>query len=55
MTGLTSITFRQLTVEQIVELVQQSGLDGIEWGGDVHVKPGEEALAREVGDRTRQA
>ena len=47
MTGLTSITFRQLTVEQIVELVQQSGLDGIEWGGDVHVKPGEEALARE--------
>ena len=55
MTGLTSITFRQLTVGQIVELVQQSGLDGIEWGGDVHVKPGEEALAREVGDRTRQA
>ena len=55
MTGLTSITFRQLTVEQIVELVQQSGLDGIEWGGDVHVKPGEGALAREVGDRTRQA
>ena len=55
MTGLTSITFRQLTVEQIVELVQQSGLDGIEWGGDVHVKPGEEALAREVGDRPRQA
>ena len=55
MTGLTSITFRQLTVEQIVELVQQSGLDGIAWGGDVHVKPGEEALAREVGDRTRQA
>lgn len=55
MIGLTSITFRQLTVEQIVELVQQSGLDGIEWGGDVHVKPGEEALAREVGERTRQA
>lgn len=55
MTGLTSITFRQLTSEDIIALVRQSGLDGIEWGGDVHVKPGDEALAREIGEKTRQA
>lgn len=55
MTGLTSITFRQLRVDEIIDLVKQSGLDGIEWGGDVHVKPGDEDLARHVGEQTRQA
>ena len=40
MTGLTSITFRGLTAEHIISLTKQAGLDGIEWGGDVHVPPG---------------
>ena len=35
--GLVSITFRKLTVEKIIELVKEAGLQGIEWGGDVHV------------------
>jgi len=30
-----------------------AGLDGIEWGGDVHVPPGSLALAQEVGALTR--
>lgn len=55
MTGLTSITFRQLSAAEIIALVKDSGLDGIEWGGDVHVKPGEAAMAREIGEQTRQA
>lgn len=37
--GMTSVTFRQLTPQQIVELSRQGGLDGIEWGGDVHCPP----------------
>lgn len=55
MTGLTSITFRQLDAAAIIDLVRQSGLDGIEWGGDVHVKPGETSLAKRIGEQTRQA
>lgn len=38
-TSLTSVTFRKKSVEEIVELVAQAGLDAIEWGGDVHVPP----------------
>jgi sugar phosphate isomerase/epimerase len=46
--GLVSITFRQLSVERIVELVAGAGLDGIEWGGDVHVPHGDLSRARDV-------
>jgi xylose isomerase-like TIM barrel protein len=47
-TGLVSITFRKLSVFEIVGLVKQAGLDGIEWGGDIHVPHGDIAKAREV-------
>ncbi|MDL2233885.1 sugar phosphate isomerase/epimerase [Ruminococcaceae bacterium OttesenSCG-928-L11] len=45
MLGLTSITFRNLSVEEIVSLSAANGLDGIEWGGDIHVPPGDESAA----------
>ena len=38
--GLCSVTFRDKTVEEIIELSAKEGLEGIEWGADVHVKPG---------------
>lgn len=53
--GLVSITFRQLTVEQVVERVKASGLMGIEWGGDVHVPHGDIEKAGYVADITRLA
>ena len=53
--GLVSITFRELSPRQIVDLVVRADLDGIEWGGDVHVPHGDAARAREVGSMTRQA
>lgn len=53
--GLVSVSFRQLGVREIVELCQACGLRGLEWGGDVHVPPGEAAVAREVGTMTREA
>ncbi len=55
MIGLTSVTFRSLKAEEIVELARRAGLAGIEWGGDVHVKPGDEAEALRVGSLTRNA
>jgi sugar phosphate isomerase/epimerase len=39
--GLVSVTFRALSIAQIVDLAVQTGLEGIEWGGDVHVPPGD--------------
>ncbi|HHW09040.1 MAG TPA: TIM barrel protein [Firmicutes bacterium] len=50
--GLVSITFRPLSPEQIIELVAQAGLAGIEWGGDVHVPHGNVERAEEVRRRT---
>lgn len=44
-TSLTSVTFRKKSVEEIVDLVAQAGIDAIEWGGDVHVPPTDPAAA----------
>ncbi len=46
--GLVSVTFRALSPAQVVDLVRQAGLRGIEWGGDIHAPPGNAARAREV-------
>lgn len=53
--ALTSITFRQLAVPEIIALVREAGLDGIEWGGDIHVPHGDASIARETAEKTRQA
>ena len=53
--GLVSVTFRRLSPRQIVDLAVQSGLAGIEWGGDVHVPPDNIALAQEVAHMTTDA
>lgn len=54
-TGLVSITFRQFSPAQIVDLVSRAGLDGIEWGGDVHVPHGDLESARKVFSLTQSA
>lgn len=53
--GLVSITFRSLPAERIVELAAGAKLEGIEWGGDVHVPHGDVARAREVRTMTEEA
>jgi len=54
-TGLVSITFRPLSAEEIISLVSQARLDGIEWGGDVHVPHGDIAVAERVRNITENA
>jgi 3-dehydroshikimate dehydratase len=54
-TGVLSITFRQLSPEQIIALTVQAGLDAIAWGGDVHVPHGDLARATDVARLTRAA
>jgi hypothetical protein len=53
--GLVSITFRKLSPAQIVGLVAEAGLDGIEWGGDIHVPHGSIPRAEEVRGITEDA
>jgi sugar phosphate isomerase/epimerase len=37
-TGLVSVTFRQLAPKEIIVLCRKAGLEGIEWGTDVHLQ-----------------
>jgi len=53
--GLVSITFRSLSPQEIITLVNQAGIEVIEWGGDIHVPHGNVERAREVGQWTRDA
>lgn len=54
-TGLVSVTFRKLPVEQVIALTAQAHLDGIEWGGDVHTPHGDVPTARCVARQTTDA
>ncbi|PRA80326.1 sugar phosphate isomerase/epimerase [Microbacterium sp. MYb66] len=53
--GLCSVTFRELAPEQIIALAADAGLEAIEWGGDVHVPPGDVVRAAEVARATADA
>ncbi len=49
--GVASVTFRNETIGRIVEIAKNSGVEFIEWGGDVHVKSLEDArLAKKLCD-----
>lgn len=40
-TGLVSVTFRKFDIAGVVRAASLAGLDGIEWGGDIHVPHGD--------------
>lgn len=49
--GLVSVTLRQHSVDEIVGLAVESGLQALHWGGDVHVPVGDHAAARWAATR----
>jgi 3-dehydroshikimate dehydratase len=53
--GLVSVSFRKWSPEKIIESCVSYGLTGIEWGGDIHVPPGDIALAKSIASATRDA
>jgi len=53
--GLTSVTFRGLSWREVIAVAKECGLDGIEWGGDVHAPPGDVARAKEIRRATEDA
>jgi 3-dehydroshikimate dehydratase len=52
---LVSVSFRSLKPREIIDLVAKAGLDGIEWGGDIHVPPGNLTNAQQVRQLTVDA
>ncbi|MBQ8649291.1 MAG: TIM barrel protein [Clostridia bacterium] len=53
--GLVSISFRNLSIEEIINLCRKNGLKNIEWGGDVHVPHGDIETAKAVFEECEQA
>lgn len=53
--GLVSVTFRKLSVPEVIRVAADNGLKAIEWGGDVHVPPGDVAVAQSVRQQTEAA
>lgn len=51
--GICSVTLRNNSVGEVVDIVSSAGLAGIEWGADVHVR--DAATALEAGNATREA
>jgi 3-dehydroshikimate dehydratase len=43
--GLCSVTVRELGIEEVAKVAAEAGLQAIEWGGDVHIPPGDAAAA----------
>jgi 3-dehydroshikimate dehydratase len=43
--GLCSVTLRASSVDAVAGLAAECGLEAIEWGGDVHVPPGDAVAA----------
>ncbi|GEM_PF-69515 len=54
-TGVCSVSFRANSVEEIIAAAAAAGLDGIEWGADVHVPVGDIEKAKQVRALTEAA
>jgi 3-dehydroshikimate dehydratase len=53
--GLCSVTFRGLDPDDVLAAAVAAGVEAIEWGADVHVPPGDLAVAAEVAKRSADA
>lgn len=53
--GLCSVTFRNLTVKEVIAAAKQAEIQGIEWGGDIHVPPGDLTEAEKVAALTKES
>lgn len=52
--GLCSITFRSYSVNEIINIMKNTKLEVIEWGGDVHVPHGNIEIAKMVKEKTEE-
>lgn len=50
--GFTTVTFRQFTYDKIINIAENAGVQGIEWGGDVHVKLNNDIMNVRIAEET---
>jgi len=53
--GLTSVTFRNMSATEVINIAKEGKLDAIEWGGDIHAPPSDLDNAGKLGKMTREA
>ena len=53
--GLVSATFKSLSVENVLKIARNAGLQAIEWSENHHIPCGDEAFASTVGKLTADA
>lgn len=53
--GLTSVTFRSLTADGVIDYCKRCGLTAIEWGSDLHAPPGDLQTAKEISEKMKNA
>ncbi len=53
--GLCSISFRSLTADDVIRLASRAGVEGVEWGADVHAPPGGGPAIVALAARSRDA
>ena len=53
--GLCSVTLRAETVDTVARIAAECGLTDLEWGGDVHVPPGDSAAIARAAAATHAA
>lgn len=46
--GLVTVTFRPFSREEVAETAAKAGLRRLEWGGDIHVPPGDDRAAEDA-------
>ena len=46
--GLVTVTFRPFSREEVAETAAKAGLRRLEWGGDIHVPPGDDGAAEDA-------
>ena len=51
--GLVTVTFRGFTREEVCRTARNAGLSLLEWGGDIHVPPEDDAAAADALNRTK--
>jgi len=52
--GLCSVTLRHLDVPRVLAAAVEAGLECVEWGADIHVPAGDEAVAADVRAATEK-
>ncbi len=53
--GIVSATFKTESVEYVISVAKEAGLEAVEWSENHHIRKGDSAFARETAEKTEDA